>query len=411
MTAMTMADVMRALSVRAKTHPSTRERSAGLGPWGPDVAEQARSLLQREIYGRVPIVSDLRIADRRRIACETSRDSIVAEHLEIEHLSADGPARFGLLLALPGDAPPSAVILAQAFARGPTPLARMERALAGDTVIECRHRLRDAALKVALGRHIHAPPFARILARGVGIAIYCPSELVPDHPVMSRSVIERMSGAVAPQERGGVLAHWAALSIALRAILAGDVRIGSAPIVAWGHSRHGKAALLAAAFEPRFAGVIAHQSGRYGASLTAGGAGETPAQIVKAYPHWFCQRFRDKPGARNANSVDQHHLLALIAPRAILLGNARSDLWADPEGAFCAAHAARDAFNDSNARVQADLARPDFDAAIALFMRAGGHGITRSDWTFFLDFLQAKFAANAARAADNRQRARSEARP
>ena len=105
--------------------------------------------------------------------------------------------------------------------------------------------------------------------------------------------------------------------------------------IAYGHSRYGKAALLAAAFDGSIDAVISHQSGTGGASLSRDKKGETVEKIMQSYPHWFSAKYN-----ADNKDFDQHHLLALIAPRPILLGNASRDVWSDPEGAFRAAQGA-----------------------------------------------------------------------
>lgn len=164
----------------------------------------------------------------------------------------------------------------------------------------------------------------------------------------------------------------------VRRALADDERFRHTPAVAWGHSRHGKAALLGGAYDQDFAAVIAHQSGRFGAAMTAAHAGETPLQIARAFPHWFCQRLLDDVRAGRAPPVDQHDLLALIAPRPLLLGDASLDFWADPRGA-------------RRAVALASCALASEPRTIECFMRAGGHGLNGADWRAFVKFLDARF--------------------
>jgi len=164
--------------------------------------------------------------------------------------------------------------------------------------------------------------------------------------------------------------------------------LGYETTIAYGHSRYGKAALLAAAFDNSIDGVIAHQSGTGGASLSKQKKGETVASITQSYPHWFTPNY-----AESALSFDQHHLLALIAPRPIFLGNAQRDVWSDPEGAFHAAKAASPAYGlyGSNGLSAASLKdfRPQDD--IAFWMRKGTHGVVKEDWPAFLSFMDAHF--------------------
>ena len=180
--------------------------------------------------------------------------------------------------------------------------------------------------------------------------------------------------------------------------LESDPDIAASDYVTYGHSRYGKSALVAAAFDPRISGVISHQSGTGGASLNRRKKGETVASITKNYPHWFAARYAEYAGREGEMPVDQHHLLALIAPRPVMLGNARRDVWSDPNGAFRAAMGA-----DPVYRLYADAGleqsrldewRPD--ASLAFWLRPGTHGVVEEDWPAFLEFLDAHFPRNFA---------------
>ena len=371
--------------------------SLPLGRWTDERAAEVGERLQQQIYGSIPRLAPLRAVERRTVPSERLRADAIVEHWQVELVDAYAPMRFGLFLILPRAAAPRAIILAQLFRRPPLLVDRIEHALVADGRGQRRSRLGDAMLEIILGRHIHAPPFEQVVQGGFGLALFCPGDIVPDHKLRAPAILEWLSASSNADERAGALAGWAALTSAVRRLLNKDERIGGAPIVAWGHSRHGKAALLAAAFDKGFAGVIAHQSGRFGASLTHGASGEGATQIARAYPHWFCARLHNETLRRRRYDIDQHHLLALIAPRPILLGNGRRDFWADPEGAFFAAHAASEAFTPYGqpGLLQLEPSRPNLAGGIAVFTRAGGHGVNGADWRHFLDFLAAKFAVAA----------------
>ncbi|MBX3511817.1 MAG: alpha/beta hydrolase, partial [Hyphomonadaceae bacterium] len=145
--------------------------------------------------------------------------------------------------------------------------------------------------------------------------------------------------------------------------------------------------------DARIAAVIAHQSGRGGASLNRSDAGESIAEIMGAYPWWFPPAY-----ARAAESaVDQDDLIALIAPRPVLLGNSRRDAWADPLGAWRAAESASPVYElyGEGGLVQPDMRRPNLRAGIGFYTRDGLHGVHSQDWDVFLEFLDAHFRAEA----------------
>jgi len=233
------------------------------------------------------------------------------------------------------------------------------------------------------GRYITTPPINMIMERGYALAVIYPSATYPDNAARFQTHINKSPSSKHPW---GAIAAWAYQFSSLSNHLKTDERFSD--IIAYGHSRYGKSALLAAAFDESINGVIAHQSGTGGASLSRNKKGETVDAITNGYPHWFTPAYKE-----DTLTVDQHHLLALIAPRPILLGNAKRDVWSDPEGAFRAAKGATPIYTlyGSEGLRQSKLTEFDPSSDIAFWMRSGTHGVVKEDWPAFLDFMDAHF--------------------
>ena len=243
------------------------------------------------------------------------------------------------------------------------------------------------------GRYICTPPFEMILDRGYGVAVLDAS-VIPDQRDEGLSELRRLSaGHEDDGTRWGAIAAWGWLYSRAIDALEGDPRFAQDGFITWGHSRYGKAALVAAAWDDRVAGVIAHQSGTGGASLNRNKKGESVGAITDAYPHWFAENYAAFAGREDDMKVDQHLLLGLIAPRPVLLGNARRDVWSDPNGAFRAAMGADGVYAlygaQGLAQERLDQWRPD--AELAFWLRPGTHGVVKEDWPAFLEFLDAHF--------------------
>ncbi len=161
-----------------------------------------------------------------------------------------------------------------------------------------------------------------------------------------------------------------------------------------GCSRAGKAALWAAASDPRFAAVMTNVSGCGGAAVTRGKSGERVAQITGGFPDWFCARYGQYAGREEEMPFDQHFLLAAIAPRPLCIGSAEQDEWADPQAEYAACVLADQAYRVLGLTGLGGAASPTVDVPIVAgrlwyHMRSGTHGLEEFDWTQYLAFCDA----------------------
>jgi (4-O-methyl)-D-glucuronate---lignin esterase len=168
-----------------------------------------------------------------------------------------------------------------------------------------------------------------------------------------------------------------------------------------GHSRLGKAALLAAAMDDRIALVIPHQAGCGGSAPDRchNSKAETIERINTHFPHWFCDTFKQFNKQIERLPFDQHCLVALVAPRPVLLSNAVEDQWANPEGQFEILKAAEPAYRLLGANgIGADkMPEPGklIDSTLGYYIRPGQHSMTRGDWKIFLDFADKNLKATS----------------
>jgi dienelactone hydrolase len=154
-------------------------------------------------------------------------------------------------------------------------------------------------------------------------------------------------------------------------------------IAVTGHSRGGKAAILAGATDERIALTAPNNSGCGGAGCYrfANDKSETIDRITQRFPYWFHAQFGEFVGKVDRLPIDQHSVKALVAPRAFLETEALGDLWANPQGSQQSYVAAK--------QVYEFLGAPD---KIAIVFREGGHQHGLPDWQALLDFADWQFA-------------------
>lgn len=275
-------------------------------------------------------------------------------------------------------------------------------------------------------------PVDEIVAGGFGLATAYYGDLAPDDPTHYMEGLPRLNpklkkdlGPVALDDEyreteqpttGGAIAVWSWGLSRLLDVLQKDSRVATQNVIVVGHSRLGKTALWAGATDERFAMVVSNNSGCGGAALSRRSFGETVQRINSAFPHWFCDRYRKFSKAEGDCPVDQHTLLALIAPRPLYVTSASEDLWADPHGEFLAAKEAGVVYRLLGKIPPPDVGYYGFEnlgdgkvlyssgwsdavttqvptyAQIGYHLRQGPHDILSWDWQRFMQFAKQNMA-------------------
>jgi len=239
---------------------------------------------------------------------------------------------------------------------------------------------------------------APFLANGIGVASVYYGDIEPDFQGgiqygIRRLYLEPGQTAPAPDEWGAIAA-WAWGLSRVMDYLETDKDVDAKRVAIFGVSRLGKTVLWAGARDTRFAMVIASCSGEGGAALSRRNYGETIAHLTapSRYPYQFCANYQKYSDHVEQFPVDAHMLIALIAPRPVLLQTGDQDTWSDPKGEFLAVVAAGPVYRLLGGQ---DLGTDQMPPAgqpilhtIGYYMHSGGHGALPPDWDVFLKFMR-----------------------
>lgn len=224
-------------------------------------------------------------------------------------------------------------------------------------------------------------PLEELVETGTTVASVCYLDITSDDGDM-QNLLAGQFYRICP-DAWGKIGMWAYGASRVMDCLADMPDVDTTNTAVLGHSRLGKTALWCAANDERFRFALSNDSGCSGAAITRGKRGERVADITKAFPFWFCDKYKEYAGREAEMPFDQHFLIAAAAPRCVCIGSATEDIWADPESELLAAMACglevpEDKLPEAGERV--------FGERIGYQLRGGTHFLSRHDWHAYIDF-------------------------
>jgi hypothetical protein len=352
-------------------------------------------LLQDEMYGSIPGQPDEISFELMNCKGNALGDLGIRKEIRINCKMADSKTHsMDLLLYLPKNhTPPIATFLGLNFMGNHTVTDET------DITISSVWRRQHPNSEIFRGVQKHRWQLEEVLKRGYASATIYYYDIFPDCPDGFKESIFSLfyseKELLAEDKEFGAIGAWAwGLSRGMDCLEA-EPGIDPKRVIVHGHSRLGKASLLAGAADERFAAVISNESGCGGAALTRRCFGESLESIQDRFPHWFRTSFRKYIDHEQDMPFDQHMLFGLLAPRPAYAASASEDLWADPKGEFLAIANAGEVYELFGSKGLNTKEMPPPGQAICndlgYHIRTGEHDMQLEDWVLIFNFIDGHF--------------------
>jgi hypothetical protein len=244
------------------------------------------------------------------------------------------------------------------------------------------------------------------LAQGWGYAVLIPTSAQADNGASLTEGIIGLCNKGQPRapDDWGALRAWAWAASRALDYFETDKSVDAQRVGVKGHSRYGKAALVAMAYDARFAIAYISSSGEGGAALYRRNFGERLENVAGTGEyHWMAGNFLKYAGPLTPNDlpVDSHELIAMCAPRPVFIsgGATQGDGWVDAKGMFLATVAAGPVYRLLGKK---DLGTTEFppmgtaliDGDLAFRQHEDGHS-PAPNWPTFLKFASRHLGGRA----------------
>lgn len=239
-------------------------------------------------------------------------------------------------------------------------------------------------------------PVEELIDNGFGIFSVCYNDITKDNDDFSDGLAGLFEGETRGESATGKIGYWSYAASRMMDYLLARPEADPTAIGIAGHSRLGKTALLTGAQDERFAFVCSNNSGCSGAAISRhpSQTGEKIEDICRKFPYWFCPKYKGYVRNEEALPFDQHCLIAMMAPRAVFIGAAIEDLWADNDNQFLSCLAASKVWGLYG---EVGLVTPDTmpqcgdtrtDGNVGFHLRKGTHFHSRTDWLVYMDAVK-----------------------
>jgi pimeloyl-ACP methyl ester carboxylesterase len=254
------------------------------------------------------------------------------------------------------------------------------------------------------GETRNGAPLKQLMLRGIAL-ISADYETFGDrgkstHKVLDGNVLDlyfKPGQKNTKKNEWGLMAVWAHAAVTGMDYIVTDTDINPDQVAIMGTSIGGKIALWAAALDQRIGMILSATSGHGGDALWKREVGETLDNMLEWLPRWAVRNAFKYKNKIDKLPVDQHMLLACLAPRPFYVSTAIHDLWADQKGQWLGTYHAAPAYKLYGKKVdfvsveQPQINKPIVKSHIGFHVRSGFHGLTQYDWERYMEFIEYHF--------------------
>ncbi len=243
------------------------------------------------------------------------------------------------------------------------------------------------------GTHISRHPNKEIVSRGYAVATFCYNELYPDSEkfFMPEKSVYRIFDKSSIDAEPRSIPAWAWGDCRTLDLLETIPEIDRYKVGVVGHSRIGKTAMLAGAYDTRFALVVSNSSCEGGAAMARRDYGETFEFAAFNFSCWYKTKMQYYAKNIEKMPIDAQHFLAVVAPRLVYVLAGTEDYWADPKGEFMSLVETSKIYNlfGSKSKPTLDDLRvktPYNGDGFGFVLYDGKHDINLYNWNCIMDF-------------------------
>ncbi|SHE53009.1 hypothetical protein SAMN05444274_101608 [Mariniphaga anaerophila] len=344
---------------------------------------QIMAMFAGTLYGGTPIPEQEVEVEYEELSVEPEfiQGRCTRKHLLIKFRNNRGTAKMHMVVYVPNNV------------NGPVPAMLRVAAISAEGNLNANNIQ-------GLGQLRNGMPLTHFLDRGFALAFIQGGEIIKDEIRFGGETIHKLfykgKQSMPRADEWGVLGAIAWQASRALDYLETDKDIDSKKVALLGSAKFGQSVLWAAAQDQRFAMALSQCSGAAGAALWRRNYGENLKYMTQGSPRWLCENAQKYVGNEADLPIDQHMLLACIAPRPLYVTSSITNNWSDPMGEYLSTYHATPVYELYGLKGQSAKQRPRINEPVegihlSYAIRSAGPGIIQEDWDRYLNFMEFHF--------------------